>query len=566
MSKCVLQEKVEQLCRSDRFASAPTQCAILHLLASYDGANPTQFDIATGALGKDDSFDERVDSCVRTHISRLRKALEGHYASVQPDDGMCLYIRKGEYRLRMGSLAVAYPALSDRTKADGNDRVADPVTANVAPPPGRVGAFTLSVAKPRAMTLMGIIAAFVSCVLFAVSHLQLGDRASASEISSDLGLTVPVVRLHVRADDGVPAKLIARVRSQATSVLEQSLVSQYAPEKGAIAHYTATVRLMRRYDTATLATVSLHDLNGELRHETRVEIADEPLNDWAFVDTVRTLVEPSGPIARALVARIPQSPRNMFECFLTVENKRSAGDGVRNLLRDCLQRFPDGEYGAYLEARQLFARFGRLQTEGVEFSDQSAEWSELSLLLQEHPTNSWANMLAAKIMAGKGRCSEAVNFAQLALNRGSTYAALELSIGIDLYHCTGVSRYQRKQFEERVEALLAVHENPSEITQNYLLLAVLGIGDLKAAQKLANQPFDAVGLEQSIFPSRQAYDHLLDRTPVDREAFRNSLKPMIYNRVAIDRILATLDAASTERTRFPLAVTGSGSFTGQHER
>jgi hypothetical protein len=69
------------------------------------GESPKEITIAMDVFGKTPDFDVSQDALVRVYIHKLRKALEGFYASDAAEGAAVLYIPRGEYRLRVKSSA-----------------------------------------------------------------------------------------------------------------------------------------------------------------------------------------------------------------------------------------------------------------------------------------------------------------------------------------------------------------------------------------------------------------------------------------------------------------------------
>ena len=117
-----IRTEVRAILRSPKFERASVLSAILNYLAEAElaGRNaPSQDDIAADVLGKDLAQWDPADSCVRVAVSRLRTALEEYYLVHQPGDTLCIHVRKGEYRIRLASLEVAYPKIADALSSAG---------------------------------------------------------------------------------------------------------------------------------------------------------------------------------------------------------------------------------------------------------------------------------------------------------------------------------------------------------------------------------------------------------------------------------------------------------------
>ena len=68
------------------------------------GESPKEITIAMEVFGKATDFDVSQDALVRVYIHKLRKALEGFYASdAAADAGAALHLPRGEYRLRVNT-------------------------------------------------------------------------------------------------------------------------------------------------------------------------------------------------------------------------------------------------------------------------------------------------------------------------------------------------------------------------------------------------------------------------------------------------------------------------------
>jgi hypothetical protein len=73
------------------------------------GESPKEITIAMDVFGKSPDFDVSQDALVRVYIHKLRKTLEGFYASDAAEAGAALHIPRGEYRLRVNSRSSIAP-------------------------------------------------------------------------------------------------------------------------------------------------------------------------------------------------------------------------------------------------------------------------------------------------------------------------------------------------------------------------------------------------------------------------------------------------------------------------
>jgi hypothetical protein len=83
---------------------------------SLAGESPKEIAIAMDVFGKNSDFDVSQDALVRVYIHKLRKALEGLYASAAAEGGAVLYIPRGEYRLRVDSRGSIAPGRNSLVK------------------------------------------------------------------------------------------------------------------------------------------------------------------------------------------------------------------------------------------------------------------------------------------------------------------------------------------------------------------------------------------------------------------------------------------------------------------
>jgi hypothetical protein len=111
-----LKQEVDSIC-DPIFARAVSQAEFLRLLCDQtlhgERGGLSQYALAVDGMGKPDTFDPILQSNVRVRASRLRASLEGHYRLMQPIGGLCVYLRKGSYQLRLAPANKAYPQTQD---------------------------------------------------------------------------------------------------------------------------------------------------------------------------------------------------------------------------------------------------------------------------------------------------------------------------------------------------------------------------------------------------------------------------------------------------------------------
>lgn len=97
-----LHQEADRVLQHNIFRRSPKQRKLLRFLvdSSAVGVSPTQYDIATVGLGKDESFDPSLDPYCRVSISRLRRNLDLYYATNQPGEAR-LALEQGSYSIQL---------------------------------------------------------------------------------------------------------------------------------------------------------------------------------------------------------------------------------------------------------------------------------------------------------------------------------------------------------------------------------------------------------------------------------------------------------------------------------
>ena len=507
-----LGTEVSLILKSEIFERAPTQSRLLMYLYRHScerGGCATQNDIATEGLGRTE-FDETTDSSVRVQVSRLRKSLADYYLSNTPHDGLCVYVKRGEYRLRSARLEIAYPELAAHAKngsatAPATDmQAAADVVLTSDLPNARDGArplvsaelepkhasrssdapiATLQTTSSGGRTLVpyrkpflfaAAIAALFGVILF-LGQLQTPAEASLRGTA----LQAPTIGLEVESSGSLSAvggaeSLTRAVQSDLDTLLQKSMISRVLPDQSRVERdYHLNVQIRENRNDIVLAFVSLRNRQGEVLSETSLSTPAD-LNDIREVifDEVVSLVSPAGVISRDLVEQIPQDPRNGFECFLATENARAVGEGSGDTLSYCLQNFSDDAFWPFFAARQAFVDIQTKIVAGKTVGSRSPEWNKIAAILAKSPDNPYANTIAAKLLIAEGRCDTARGYAIEGFSRGRSYPALELSILVDAYGCPNVED-SRPVWDRRIKRIYAANGEPHALLETYLLLGAI---------------------------------------------------------------------------------------------
>jgi hypothetical protein len=115
-----LRQEVDSIISNPSFTRALTQVEFLRQLSDQtllgDRGGLSQYALAVDGMGKPETFDPLLQSNVRVRASRLRMALERHYRLMQPSGGLCVFLKKGSYQLRLAPLERAYPQIGIATQ------------------------------------------------------------------------------------------------------------------------------------------------------------------------------------------------------------------------------------------------------------------------------------------------------------------------------------------------------------------------------------------------------------------------------------------------------------------
>ena len=492
-----ITEEVRAILRSPSFQRSPSLTSILKFLLSSDLGGekpPTQYDIAREALGKSEDFNETVDSSVRVQISRLRKALSDYYLTHQPTDGLYVYIRVGEYRLRTARLEIAYPDIATaksiewNANDEGRSQPVEVSSLSSTSDAGSNDSATKTVRSPlsdvksefpqRPIIIALAIAGFFALLLLAPS-LPLTSEATTAASTRPAIASVPYVSLDVntlgRADlTGGRNALVERVEAQAREVLLKSLVSRLdttADRNAASYNLSITldpqganmVGLSIVLADETNRVISQHSIPDYVSAERVVEVTEDEL--------IR-IVSPAGDITRHIAKELGMEPQSDFECFIAIESVRIKGANVDALLERCLERFPDGSYSPYLHVRKAFASLQSKSLSGETINRSGPEWSLVAKILGEHPENPYANTLAAKMLISRGECADALSFARNALSKGRTFPALELSVIVDAYGCRGMES-RREDWDDRIARISDSNREPHDLLESLIIIGAL---------------------------------------------------------------------------------------------
>lgn len=117
-SEALLQREVERVLADPLFQRSPVQSRLLDYLCAQTLAhnrNISQHAVAIDGLGRPDAAAPPSEAYPRVQVSRLRRNLSRYYTRHRPGEGLAVYIRHGDYQLRLAPPERAY---GERPAAD----------------------------------------------------------------------------------------------------------------------------------------------------------------------------------------------------------------------------------------------------------------------------------------------------------------------------------------------------------------------------------------------------------------------------------------------------------------
>ena len=144
-----LQREVDRVLMDPSFQRSPIQSRLLGYLCEQTighNRNISQIAVAVDGLGRPETADQLTESYPRVQISRLRRNLALYYARCAPGEGLAVYIRHGDYQLRLAPPDSAYGENRRRAapQPPANDAAGPDDTTGrepPAPPPHAGGRF-----------------------------------------------------------------------------------------------------------------------------------------------------------------------------------------------------------------------------------------------------------------------------------------------------------------------------------------------------------------------------------------------------------------------------------------
>jgi hypothetical protein len=538
-----LNDEVQRILFDPAFERAPTQCRLLVYLAEQTIANPgglSQFSIAVDGLGRPDDYDLTSDSYPRVQMSRLRRNLLSYYSRNPPREAGCVYIRRGEYRLRLGPPDQAYPELFKHnytpiSPKDGNDRTRDIVSLQNPQPPMKFMSW-------RMMAVITAILASTIIIALAISEFR------------STPLAKPMVGLDVTVSDGFVEKtgwkgFSPDIQREAENYVSKSFVSSYS-KSGANEpkpDYVISLNFgLNPMDQPDLKLV-MRNTEGRIIYSNTLQA--EPKEKELFIDTMNSnlsyLLAPNGTLAHEQIRGRSSIPDSPYSCFLLVEINRSEGKDILDQVNSCLNRFKDNEYRPYWYARKAVAQYLIGIGKDLPITTNGEAWNSLQEAFRLDRYNAFANRTAAKVESARGNCQSADSYTERTLERGPSYPALISATLVEAVVCGGQIT-ARKDWIEQIRTLARTNPDPDPLLKLYLMLGTLAIGDSGACKRIANSlPIEIakgdVGAANAVI-SRSLSEQGYFRQ--NRKHIDQLLEPFVWNQAGRQLILNALGSAS----------------------
>lgn len=490
----ILTAEVEQILADPAFLNAPVQSRLLRYLCEQStggGAGPGQFAVAVDGLGKSVNYDLTTDSYPRVQISRLRRNLQGYYSRRQSSEGMCVFLRPGDYKLRLAPFERAYPDLASRLVPKQRDDAQEHAgrfvpTPTAANPDLQIYSISSGARKATAIrrwwTAVAVLT--VALVLAVVLTIVRGG-ASRGRLAPVVALSLQMPEQAAPANRELAASAIRVIRRE----LANSKVSKLASNPADASTYDVTLTFGTSVDGLTDVDLALLDQRHNMLASKTVTLTG---SRQVFLEEIQaasvSLVSPVGAIATAERAQISGEPRSGYECFLLASLTRVFEISSAARSEQCLAAFPDSEYRANWLGRRAFALYNRQILAGQPVTMEGPAWEALQQALAADPRDPFANFVAAKVQLARENCAGAETFISRALDNGISYPMLIVTATAGVSDCAvHFTDWDRRR--SLVASILALTPPGDAVLHLNLELAAIAIDRPDLARRLANKGF-----------------------------------------------------------------------------
>lgn len=560
----LLAEECTRILASDVFARAPVQSKLLSFLCAKGVEGDTsinQYIVAVDGLGRHEDYNVDSDSYPRVQMSRLRSNLASYYASHRSAHSLCVYLKPGEYVLRLASPELAYPSLfkyneqsDDKAPAIAETAQSGAVSQNGKPTPeaGKTG-IAQGFSTTTKVALASIIFAAVLLFYASMQYNSHPDHKPALSAPPKVALEVPRSGYFNLNDRN--RQLAANVERLARNQIAESFVSNLAmldTSADTIPSYTIRIDLGDGL-TGPEATIFLIDKADTELFQTSVEVAGERERFLRRVNAALAgLMGPSGLLANREVAQIDSEPRSAYECQLMIEDERARGISIADRVESCLQSYPDDKHAASWLSRKAVGMFFRQIAQGDPVSVESEAWQLIRRALTIDEYNPYANFFAAKVRIAEGNCEAAQVFLERARDRSKSYPTLIAATYAESGGCiSNAETLETSTQEQRAEILALIETNPMPPVplRTNLILAGLSMGSADLVTMAGELPvsYNPNGDDQGLAEAL-SFSNELQKANSDVAFFRTNrgrietkLRIYIWNESAREKVLETLD-------------------------
>lgn len=528
-----LRLEAERLLDDSSFRRAPIQSRLLRYLVERTVSNaipPTQYEIAVDGLGKASEYDIENDSYPRVQVSRLRRNIAAYYARNRSGGGLRVALAEESYRLTL------VPEGSPEEEAESEAELDADTKPGLGLPED--SDIPHSFRTPLIVLVAGVLAFLFGLALwtFSTPQPQSGTPRIALTVSSQA----------ILADDAVVSQEVeSTVERFARRQLRSSFVARLLPADAPDAE--ASYRVDLEFVTLsgqTLLKVTFFSSDHELLYSRSIPV-DDITNETFFPELEATLVyitSPVGALAQHEIREMGDLTSSPAGCFLAIENRRTNGQSMNDLLDRCIELYPEDRLAAFWYARRAFAYYQAQAASGQPISRTGFGQEELEKALDVDPINAFANFVAAKVELANDNCDFARLYIERALQQGASYPAMVAAAEADGTACQFDSDVLRNS-QERLRALARVNPDPDPLLHVYLLLGLIAVGDLETARDIAgrlviDEPSGSLeGMSDLL--RRSLEDPSFARTR--RDELAANIRQFVWSESSIEEMMARLE-------------------------
>ena len=490
-----LQREVDRVLADPAFQRSPIQSRLLRYLCDQTVAHNrdiSQIAVAVDGLGRPETIDQLTESYPRVQISRLRRNLSLYYARCAPGEGLAVYIRHGDYHLRLARPDSAYAS----ARPPPGDRQT-PANDSAEPEPDPIVGMPQPVPTPaRGPWSRSFLVGALLVALLALAGLWLAFRPQPHIPRQPPSLAV---RIDGAAGDGPNERLLVLAAQQAEDIASNSYVVRGAEPDGQAggAAYLARLQLSESVDALPILEVSLFDSSNQRLFHDSIPIGGERAAVLARLNgAMLQIVGPVGAIARRELETISGDPEDDYSCVLKTEADRLQGRISTALIERCLQRFPESGYRGYWLARMAFAGYRNQVLAGGVVEPRGQSWKYLQEGFAADPTNPFVNYVAAKVYLANGDCAGARPLIERALTSGNFHGTLIAAAVAEASLCPG-SLTPDLAAQTRIASLVEAVPEPNPLMRVYLIFATAALDRPDLSRRMLASP-KAEGTDESI--------------------------------------------------------------------